>query len=178
MSKYNYELKLKIARENEEGYGGQYLSKKYSVKLDTIKNWLKQYKIFGEDGLKKSMTKTNYTGEFELSVLKYRQNHKLSYNETAKHFDIKNPSTIAIWNKKYKEEGFDSLCTTVGRPKKNGDSDMPKDTNKPKKLNKSEREELIELRERNQYLEAELLYIKKLDALLQKKKSQTKRKRK
>ncbi|MDY3902239.1 IS3 family transposase [Peptoniphilus sp.] len=39
---------------------------------------------------------------------------------------------------------------------------MPKGTNEPKKLDKSEREELIELRERNQYLEAELLYLKKL----------------
>ena len=55
---------------------------------------------------------------------------------------------------------------------------MPKDTNKPKKLDKSEREELIELRERNQYLEAENLYLKKLDALIQQKKSQTKRKQK
>lgn len=49
------------------------------------------------------------------------------------------------------------MYATVGRPKKNGDSDIPKDTNKHKKLNKYERKELIELRERNQYLEAELL---------------------
>ena len=46
---------------------------------------------------------------------------------------------------------------------------------KPKKLTKYEREELIELRQRNQYLEAENLYLKKLDALLQEKKLQTKK---
>ena len=58
---------------------------------------------------------------------------------------------------------------------------MPKNTdksNKIKKLNKSEREELIELRQRNEYLEAELLYLKKLDALIQQKKSQTKKRQK
>ncbi|MDO5754649.1 MAG: helix-turn-helix domain containing protein [Tissierellia bacterium] len=94
--------------------------------------------------MKKSMSKSNYSGEFKLSVLKYRHNHKLFYKETAEYFNIKNPSTIAHWNKKYEEGGFESLWGTVGRPKKNGDSDMPKDTNKPKKLDKSEREELIE----------------------------------
>jgi len=47
-----------------------------------------------------------------------------------------------------------------------------------KKLNKSEREELIELRQKNEYLEAELLYLKKLDALIQQKKSQIKKRQK
>ena len=120
MSKYDYETKLKIVRENEQGYGRKYLSDKYGLKESTIENW----------------------------------------------------------NRKYEECGFESLCGMVGNPKKKGDSDMPKDTNNPKKLNKSEREELIELRERNQYLEAENLYLKKLDALLQKERSQTKRRHK
>ncbi len=178
MSKYDYETKLKIVRENEQGYGRKYLSDKYGLKESTIKNWIHLYEMYGEEALNKSMSKTNYTGEFKLSVLQYRQNHKLSYNETAEHFSIKNPSTIANWNRKYEEGGFESLCGMVGNPKKKGDSDMPKDTNNPKKLNKSEREELIELRERNQYLEAENLYLKKLDALLQKERSQTKRRHK
>lgn len=178
MSKYDYETKLKIVRENERGYGRKYLCDKYGLKDSTIENWIRLYKMYGEDGLEKSMSKTNYTGDFKLSVLKYRQNHKLSYREASEHFGIKNPSTIANWKKKYEEIGFEALCGTVGRPVKNGDSDMPKDTNKPKKLNKSEREELIGLRERNQYLEAENLYLKKLDALLQEKKFQTKRKQK
>lgn len=52
---------------------------------------------------------------------------------------------------------------------------MPNKENQPKKLSKSEREELIALRERNEYLEAENLYLKKLDALLQEKKSPTRR---
>lgn len=178
MEKNDYELKLKIVREKEEGYGSKYLSKKYNIKLRTIKNWINQYQMFGEDGLKKSMSKTNYSGEFKLSVLKYRQNHELSYRQTAEHFGIKNPSTIANWKRTYEEKGFDALYVSAGRPRKNGDSSMPKNTKRPKTLNKSEREELIELRERNQYLEAENLYLKKLDAFLQEKKSQTKRKQK
>ncbi|MDO5754648.1 MAG: hypothetical protein Q4P28_00215 [Tissierellia bacterium] len=50
MSTYHYELKLKIARENELGYGRKYRSKKYSINLHTIKNWLAQYKMYGKEG--------------------------------------------------------------------------------------------------------------------------------
>lgn len=51
-------------------------------------------------------------------------------------------------------------------------------SHKSKQVNKSEREELIELRERNQYLEAENLYLKKLETLLWEKRFQTKKKQK
>lgn len=178
MSKYDYELKLKIIRENNEGYGYGHLSEEYNISKNTIRNWCQQYGIFREKGIEKSMSKTKYSGEFKLTVLKYRQNHKISYRETAEHFGIKNASIIANWQRSYLEDGFEGLNGSVGRPKKNGDSTMPNNKDKPKQLSKSEREELIELRERNEYLEAELQYLKKLDALLQKKKSQTKKRRK
>lgn len=181
MSKYNFEFKLKLVRENKEGYGRGFLSKKYGVKDSTIKSWIGQYKMYGEDGLRKSMSKTKYTGEFKLSVIKYRQYHQLTYAETAEHFKINNPSIVANWKRKYEEDGFKGLNTPLGRPKKKEGTTMPKNTDKPensKKLNKSEREELIELRQRTEYLEAELLYLKKLDALIQQKKLQTKKRQK
>lgn len=177
MSKYDFELKLKIVRENEEGYGKEFLSKKYRLKKSTIKNWIIQFKLYEEEGLRKSMSKTKYTGEFKLSVLKYRQFHKLFYTQTAEHFQINNSATIANWQRKYNERGFEVLNVSIGRPTKSEDKDkMPKNTDKIKKLNKSEREELIELRQKNEYLEAEILYLKKLDALIRKKKSLTKKK--
>ena len=71
-----------------------------------------------------------------------------------------------------------SLCITVGRPKEKGDSDMPTNTNTSKKRDTFEREAFLELRERNQHLEAELLYVKKVDALHQEKRSPTKSKQK
>lgn len=181
MSKYNFEFKLKLVKENEEGYGNNFLSRKYGVKASNISNWIRQYKMYGENGLRKSMSKTKYSGEFKLSVIKYRQYNELSYRETAEHFKINNPSIIANWKRIYEKEGFEGLNANVGRPIKNKDTTMSKNTdksNKIKKLNKSEREELIELRQRNEYLEAELLYLKKLDALIQQKKSQTKKRQK
>ena len=175
MSKYDFELKLKIVKENEEGYGQNYLAKKYGIHVSTIRGWIEKYTSLGESGLRKSMSKTKYSGEFKLSVLQYRQNHELSFRQTAEHFGIKNLTTIASWSQIYEQHGSQALCGSVGRSQKTGDSQMPNKENQPKKLSKSEREELIALRERNEYLEAENLYLKKLDALLQEKKAPTRR---
>lgn len=173
MNKITYEEKLKIIKENEDGYGKDYLSKKYNIPRSTIQNWIHSYKILGEEGLKKSKTYTSYSGEFKLSVLEYRQINGLSYQETAEHFKIKQRSTIAGWQRQYKEKGFEGLCGKKGRPKKLGDSNMAKD--KINKLTTSEKEELIKLRQENLYLRARLEYEKKLEALVQKRLQKTKK---
>lgn len=170
MNKITYEEKLKIIKENEDGYGKDYLSKKYNIPRATIQNWFHSYKILGEEGLKKSKTHTSYSGEFKLSVLEYRQINGLSFLETAKHFKIKQPATIVGWQRQYKEKGFEGLCGQKGRPKKIGDSNMAKD-----KLTTSEKEELIKLRQENLYLKARLEYEKKLEALVQKRLQKTKK---
>ena len=124
MSKYDLNLKLKVAKEYELGNSANDLSKKYNIKTATIENWIQQYKSFGEEGLKKSMSKTKYSGEFKLSVIQYRQIHGLSYRETAEHFNIKNGSIIANWQRAYQEKGIDGLFSKVGRPRKSGESNV------------------------------------------------------
>ena len=178
MAKYDFNFKLKIVRENELGYGRYYLSEKYNVKEGTIRNWIEQYKSFGEDGLKKSMSKTKYSGEFKLSVLQYRKIHRLSYRETADHFKIRNGSIIANWQRIYDEKGIDGLFSKIGRPKKSGESKVEnKETKEFKATTESEKEELLRLREENMYLKAENLYLKKLRALIHEKELKTKKKR-
>ena len=176
MNKITFEEKLKIVKENQEGYGLIYLSKKHGISKDTIRSWVDSYKILGEEGLKKSIKDNSYSGEFKLSVLEYRQINGLSYQETAEHFKIKHPSTIACWQRQYKEKGFEGLCGKRGRPKTIGDSNMTKD--KMNELTPSEREELIKLRQENLYLRARLEYEKKLEALVQKRLQKTKKRQK
>lgn len=173
MKKITYEEKIKIVKENQEGYGQIYLSKKYGISKDTIRNWIQSYGMFGEEGLKKSIKNSSYSGEFKLSVIEYRKINGLSYKETAEHFKIKQPSTIAVWQRKYKEKGFEGLCGKKGRPKKLGDSNMSKD--KINEFTSSEKEELIKLRQENLYLKARLEYEKKLEALVQKGLQKTKK---
>lgn len=172
---YSTHFKLKVIREKEQGYSYPFLAKKYGLKHSTLKNWWSQYQMFGEAGIEKSLSKTNYSGEFKLSVLNYRHIQKVSYRETAEHFGIKNSSTIANWQRSYDTKGLAGLERSIGRPQKRGTHAMSNKEEKPRDLTPSELEELLELREKTQYLEAELAYLKKLDALIRKK-SHTKKK--
>lgn len=128
---------------------------------------MKQYEQFGEEALRKKMTKTLYSGEFKLRVIQYRHINKCSYRETANHFEIDNPSMIANWQRKYLEEGFEGLNKFIGRPKSMFKVDDEKYINKLKNLDELEKEEVIKLREENEFLRASLAYEKKLKALIQ-----------
>ena len=167
MSKYSFEFKLKVVKEYLKGEIGGYksIAKKYDgISHCLIRYWVNDFENYGEEGLKRKSTKTFYSGEFKLSVLQYRQYHNCSYREAANHFGIRNQATISNWYRKYLDEGFEGLNKSIGRP-----SNMPKNKNKKDNLNltKSEKEELIKLREENEFLRASLAYEKKLKALIQ-----------
>ena len=69
------------------------------------------------------------------------------------------------WVRRYNEKGIDGLQCKIGRPTK---QIVMKKKTKKTKLSISEQEELKLLRERNEYLEMENEYLKKLDALVSK----------
>ena len=112
---------------------------------------------------------TKYSPEFKLSVIMDMRENHLSYRETARKYGLVKNSmggameTLHRWERIYLEEGAAGLMEERrGR----------KSTGRPRKqpLDKSVEEDLIaenqRLRERNEYLEAELAYLKKLDALV------------
>lgn len=175
MSKYSYEFKLKVVKEYYEGGGGaRYLAKKYGVvSVSQIQVWINIYEQTGEQGLKPRNTHSSYTSEFKLHVIQYRQINRLSYKETANIFKISRGCTIANWQRIYSEKGFEGLSRPIGRSKKVPEQvkDEP-----AKKLKESEKEELIRLREENQYLKASIAYQKKLNALVQERVLKTKKK--
>ena len=167
MPKYTKEFKIKLVLEYLSGKTGGHKSvaKKYDIPYSTMRNWINKYKSGGFDNLSKKLKNNNYTSEFKLSVIQYRQINNTSLRETAEYFDIANGAMICNWEKKYKESGLSGLEDNRGRPKK----DMTK-LNKNSKdntpINESEREELIRLREENRLLKMKIIYEKKLQALL------------
>lgn len=179
MAKYSSVLKIKVVEEYLSGMVSySHLQDKYSIPSSSVINeWVNTYQQYGEDGLLSRMTKTKYSGEFKLGVIKYRQIHRLSYQETAHHFEIANSSTIANWVRAYNLEGFEGLDRPIGRSKK-----MPNNNNNnnvpPKKLDETESEELVRLREENELLRMQYEYEKKLRALVLSRDLKTKRKRK
>ncbi len=111
-----------------------------------------------------------------------RENH-LSYSDTVRRYwgvrtktdCSKHRSQVRLWERIYLEEGAAGLMTerrgrkSTGRPRK-------------KPLDKEIENDLIaenqRLKERNEYLEMEIEYLKKLDALVQAREQQNAKKRK
>lgn len=106
-------------------------------------------------GLKKLGIHRKHTGEFKLAVIQDMRENKLGYRETGRKYEISD-ATILKWERIFLEEGPEGLLTerrglaSQGRPK----------------LSKENEEDLIAEVQR---LRMENAYLKKLNALVQKK---------
>ncbi len=125
---------------------------------------------------KKGTKNKNYSTEFKIAVIMNMRETHLAYRETVrKHLHTNSRSeedlyvhTVKKWQRRYLEEGAAGLMTerrgrkSTGRPRK-------------KPLDKEFENDLIaenqRLKERNEYLEMEIEYLKKLDALVRERES-------
>ena len=108
---------------------------------------------------KKGNKQKKYSAEFKESVIMDMRENHLGYRETARKYGLVTSSmggaisTLHRWERIYLEEGAAGLMEERKRP-----------------LDQPVEEDLIaenqRLRERNEYLEMELEYLKKLDALI------------
>ena len=102
----------------------------------------------------KGVPSKRYTPEFKKLVVETMPEEKLSYNETARQFEISNLGIIQRWERIYLEEGSEGLAIEHrGR----------RSTGQPKKLPKDTEEDLIA---EVQPLRAENAYLKNLQALV------------
>ena len=103
MAKYNFELKKKIVLEHLSlGVGSKALAKKYNVKsARQIRQWIHNYNEFGEEGLKRSRQKNNYSFEFKLHMVESYLSNEVSYEELALANGILITSdwlSFSVWN--------------------------------------------------------------------------------
>jgi len=116
-----------------------------------------------------------YSPEFKLSVILGMREHGLSYHETVRRFNIGDPNVggprkmVQKWERIYLEEGEAGFyIERRGRTRKVDNPRKGRPRKKP--LDKEIENDLIaenqRLKERLQYAEAELEYLKKLDALV------------
>ena len=126
--------------------------------LAHVRAWVKTFDDLGVDGLKHGSFNKGWTAEQRFGlVAKVLAGD--SVTNVAKNHHI-NSGQLSQWVKRYREKGMDGLQLRKGRRPSNTHM-----TKKKAKLTPSEQEELKLLRERNKYLEAENLYLKKLRAL-------------
>ena len=163
--KYSWEFKLECVNKYKNGdkinFSG--IPKGKDSFMSQVRIWTKNYDDLGVDGLKHSSTIKDRTPQerFELVAKVLAGN---SIKKVAKEAHI-NPGQLYQWVRKYNEKGMDGLQCKKGRPTK---QIVMKKKTKKSKLSISEQEELKLLRERNEYLEMENEYLKKLDALVSK----------
>ena len=116
MAKYSFEYKKKIVLEYLQGKGSyKKLASKYSIDFTNIRHWVRNYNANGDDGLKRSRKKANYSFEYKLHVVELYLSSEVSYQELALSLGINNPAQICKWVNDFQIAGPDAL-----RPKKKG----------------------------------------------------------
>lgn len=167
MAKYSLEIKLKVVKYVlEEKNSSKQAAKTFNIPVSPIKRWVKRYEIHGSEGL--LMKRGSYTGDFKLNVIEYMHIHHMSLNEAAAHFGIPSDVTVGKWERIYYEEGSEALFRdSRGRPKGKMKTNQSKEL-----LPKSNEEDLIAEVQR---LRMENEYLKKLNALVQKKEKSAKK---
>lgn len=132
---------------------------------DSIRIWVRLEELHGPEILKHG-NNINWTTDEKLEVV-----NKVLAGNTIRSVSVEvgiNPGQLYSWVNKYKIYGYNGLVNKK-KGRKSKDTTMKKtNIHKAKKLNESEREELIRLRAENEYIKAENEIIKKEIALREK----------
>lgn len=166
MAKYSYEFKIDVVLKF---LNGKPLPHVAGVADKTIlryaQSWAKIYKEKGPELLRPVVFYRSYTLKEKVAAVK-RINKGESMRAVARDLDMESHGTVQKWYDAYRKDGIAGLQYRKGiKPCRSVLETKPM----KKKLSNSEREELFALRKRNQILECENDYLKKLSALISKK---------
>lgn len=171
MKKYSKEFKLEVVQAYLSGRAGQIkIAASFHIDRIQLRNWLSAYEAHGIAGLEPCGRSRRYSTEFKLSVLAHRSQHHLSLQEVATLFKIPSVSTVSTWEQRYNQQGINAFSDRRGRPSMMKKSDTHDSIARSEKPLKSPTH--AELLREIEYLKAENAYLKKLEALVQKKQLQ------
>lgn len=171
MIKYTEQFKLKVVKHYLKGPMGYHrLGTLYGVAAPHVRNWVSAFRLHGIDGLRRKVGR--YDAQFKLFVLQHMWDNGLSNRQAAAHFNVRNPTSVGIWESRYRKSGMAGL----DRPQTNSPH-MKAPSAKPdlKPDQERSREDLIKELE---YLRMENEVLKKLQALTQAQKQSAPGKRK
>lgn len=168
---YSDELKLDIVLAYLNGTQSLTdLSRKYHVSKGDIQKWRDAYESNGIEGLMSKTKNNSYSGDFKVMVVEYMHNTGSSIRKTAAIFNIPSYTTVADWERRYRKEGKESLYEERRGKYSMGNR---KRGRKPKpKQHIPQNEDLLK---EIQHLRMENEYLKKLNALAQKREESEKK---
>ncbi len=168
MGRYTEQAKLAAVQEYCAGKAGlRDVAHRHDVDFSCLRQWVAAYQIHGVAGLQEKK-RQRYSDEFKLTVLKRMHDERLSLRQTAALFDIRQFGIIGLWQRYYEEGAFDASSkppTKAGRPRKMTTALPPVNAPSIDDESRSRDELLAEVKQ----LRMEVDYLKKLDALAQKK---------
>ena len=167
--KHGSEFRFQIIKDNRKGNSIRSLSKKWNISTSLIRKWIDHHASYGAKGLFPKCY-GYYTREFKLNVVKAYRDKGLSLRDCCLQFNIPAQSTLSSWARKYEQLGIDGLNEQKGRP-------QTIKKKKPAAIKTAPLTTLEQLEKDNLYLRAEIDFLKKLDALTQKKQTQQRKKR-
>ena len=161
--RYSFEFKMKCVELYRQGIWAETPEKVMKSSFRRrILEWDKIEKIHGPKGLENVKRQRKWTTEEKLTFVLQILNGK-TLTEVSFPAGI-NQGLLSSWVHKYLTYGYNGLKNKKRGRLLSKEPVMNKKT-VPDNLSESEREELVRLRERNAYLEAEIAVIKKLRAL-------------
>lgn len=179
--KLSDEDKKEIIRLNrEEGISRKRLAKMYKVCRSCIGDLLAKHNLHGDEVLVKGPNR-KYSPEFKMEIIKrYLEGGSISSLATSNNIQR---SMIVSWLRRYEKDGYNGLVDKKkGRPPK-----MKKDRNTKEetaaretdevKADSSDQARIKFLEKKNKELEAEVAYLKKLNALVQERKKRESKKK-
>ena len=178
--KLSDENKREIIRLNkEEGISTKHLAVMFNVRRCIISDLLSRYRLHGEEVLIKQSNR-KYSPEFKLKVLNRYLNGEAK-NALAVEYGIKR-SMIDSWLRRYEKDGYNGLIDKKrGRPpkmkKEEALNEMVSEDNDEVKSESADKARIKLLEKKNKELEAEVAYIKKLNALVRERKKRESKKK-
>ena len=170
--KHTEQFKLSAVECYLQGTRGlQLVSREYGIDKSMLRRWVGLYRKHGNDGLARRKP-CPHDAVFKMSVLQHMWDNGLSYTQTAAIFNVRNTQSVANWARRYREGGVLMLDRSRKRPS----PAMPAPTSKPDTSSDNDKRSREELLGELEYLRAENAYLKKLEALVQAKKSAAQKK--
>lgn len=162
--KYSKEFKLEVIEYYKNHSDGVFtVAKHFGIPSRTVVvEWIKKYEKHGIAGLENK--NPTYDGKFRIKVVEYMHKNKLSCTQTAIDFNLSSHTIVSRWDKIYQKEGPQALLKNNRKGLKNK-MISKNQLKKPRKINNDNIKDLIEENER---LRMENAYLKKLQALIQK----------
>lgn len=131
-----------------------------------MRHWVAVFKEHGETGLQPR--RQLHSPETKLEILQRMWREELSYTQVTALYGIRNKTSVSGWERRYNEGGIEAL---MPRPKGRQPAMSEPPTRPPPPSVPDPNATHEELLRENAYLRAEVAYLKKLDALVQAKKS-------